>query len=202
MSNKIPQRIYQSEDVVSVAQFMLGKILCTNIDGKNLTTGMIVETEAYAGSIDRASHAYNNRRTARTETLFANGGVCYVYLCYGIHHLFNIVTNHENIPHAVLIRAIEPIDGIETMLKRRNKSKLDFTLTAGPGSLSAALGITTQFDNTDLHSDIIWIEDRSIKIKPNQIISSPRVGVAYAKEDALLPWRFRIADNPWTSKAK
>lgn len=199
--SKLPHSFYLDSDVVRLSQSLLGKFLFTNLNAEGLTGGMIVETEAYAGITDRASHAFNNRRTKRTETMFAEGGICYVYLCYGIHHLFNVVTNHENIPHAILVRAIEPTDGISIMLQRRKKTKIDFSLTSGPGSLSAALGITTKNNSTDLQSDEIWIEDRGISVKPNQIISSPRVGVGYAKEDALLPWRFRINDNQWVSRS-
>lgn len=199
---KLPQSFYLNPDVVSLSKALLGKVLCTNIGSDGLTSGIIVETEAYAGATDKASHAYNNRRTNRTETMYAQGGICYVYLCYGIHHLFNIVVNSENIPHAVLIRAVEPLDGLDIMSQRRNKKPTDITISAGPGSLSAALGITTAHNSTDLLSDEIWIEDRGIIVKSYQITASPRVGVGYAKEDALLPWRFRIKDNPWTSKAR
>ncbi len=163
---------------------------------------MIVETEAYKGISDKASHAYNGRFTERTQIMYKEGGAAYIYLCYGIHHLFNVVTNVEGTPHAVLIRAIEPIEGIDTMLKRRKKKQLDYTLTSGPGSLSEALGIHYSHSGISLYENKIWIADEGIKINRNNIIASPRVGVAYAKEDALLPYRFRIKANPWTSKAK
>ena len=122
--SKLQADFYQREDVLLISRELLGKVLCTNFYGK-LTSGIIVETEAYAGVTDKASHAYGGRRTKRTETMYASGGTAYVYLCYGIHHLFNIVTNKENIPHAVLIRSIQPRDGIEIMLQRRNKKKVD-----------------------------------------------------------------------------
>ena len=199
--SKLPHSFYLNSDVVRLSQSLLGKYLFTDLNDEGLTGGIIVETEAYAGITDRASHAFNNRRTKRTETMFAEGGICYVYLCYGIHHLFNVVTNLENIPHAILVRAIEPTDGIPVMLQRRKKQKIDFSLTSGPGSMSAALGITISHNFTDLQSDKIWIEDRGFTIKPNQIISSPRVGVGYAKEDALLPWRFRLKANDWVSRS-
>ncbi len=188
-------------NVVLIAKELLGKILVTNMEGK-ITSGMIVETEAYEGIIDKASHAYGNRRTNRTETMYESGGTAYVYLCYGIHHLFNVVTNIEDLPHAVLIRAVEPIEGVETMMKRRNKKKQEPTLTSGPGSLSEALGIHKMHNGLSLSGEQIWIEDRGIKIRKSQIISSPRVGVSYAGSHALWPYRFRIKDNAWVSKAK
>lgn len=192
---------YLQPDIVAIAQDLLGKILCTHIENK-WCAGIIVETEAYAGITDKASHAYGNRRTSRTETMFSEGGIAYVYLCYGIHHLFNVVTNVHGIPHAALIRAIEPIEGIDFMLERKGKSKVDYSIGNGPGSLSKSLGIHYGLSGTSLQDDCIWIEDRGIVVPKNQIIASPRVGVGYAKEDALLPYRFRIKDNPWTSPAK
>src|ERR1017187_7820728 len=126
---KLKREFYLREDVVQIAKELLGKVLFTNIGGK-ITAGIITETEAYAGITDKASHAYNNRRTPRTETMYAEGGVAYVYLCYGIHHLFNVVTAQKDTPHAVLIRAIKPIEGIPAILKRRNKTKIDKTIAA------------------------------------------------------------------------
>jgi DNA-3-methyladenine glycosylase len=192
---------YEREDVQTLSTLLLGKYLVTNLNGC-LTTGMIVETEAYQGAEDKASHAYNHRRTTRTETMFARGGVAYVYLCYGIHHLFNVVTAGEDTPHAILIRAIEPVDGIKTMLKRRKMSKCDYKLTAGPGVLTAALGITTKLDGVLLNRAPIWIEDRGVTVAKRDIIQSPRVGIDYAQDHKDLPWRFRLKNSPWTSKAK
>ena len=180
---------------------LLGKVLCTQFDG-NLTSGIIVETEAYAGVTDQASHAYGGRRTKRTETMYLSGGAVYVYLCYGIHHLFNIVTNKENIPHAVLIRAIQPQDGIKTMLQRRNMKKVLPKLAAGPGILSKAMGISVHISGHSLLDKQIWIENSGNNLlKDFKIISSPRVGVQYAGKDASKPWRFRIKGNLWTSTA-
>jgi DNA-3-methyladenine glycosylase len=192
---------YLQPDIVAIAQDLLGKILCTHIENK-WCAGIIVETEAYAGVTDKASHAYGNRRTARTETMFREGGIAYIYLCYGIHHLFNVVTNVDGIPHAALIRAIEPLDGIDHMLTRRGKVKADFSIGNGPGSLSKSLGIDSSLSGISLQENTIWIEDRGMVISQNQVVVSPRVGVGYAKEDALLPYRFRIKDNPWTSPPK
>ena len=199
--SKLPKEFYLREDVIQISKELLGKFLFTKINGK-ITGGMIVETEAYMAPEDKASHAYNYRRTNRTETFYKDGGIAYVYLCYGIHNLFNIVTNFKDVPHAILIRAIEPREGIETMLKRRRKTKPTYDLTAGPGSLSLALGITVKHNGLDLAGDMIWVEERDILIPEKEIIKSPRVGVAYAEEYANKPWRFRIKDNPWTSKAK
>ena len=197
----LTQKFYLNDDVVGISQALLGKFLVTRFGGQ-LTAGMIVETEAYRGAEDKASHAYNHRRTARTETMYQAGGIGYIYLCYGIHHLFNVVTAQAGTPHAVLIRAIEPVDGISTMIKRRNMKKAESRLTAGPGVLSQALGITTQINGCSLMGDMIWIEDRGIHFTQQQIIASPRVGIDYAQEHKLLPWRFRVKDSSWTSTSR
>jgi len=197
----IPSSYYQSSDVVSIAQDLLGKVLVTRFDGK-LTTGIIVETEAYKGPEDKACHAWNNKRTPRTEVMFHQGGISYVYLIYGIHHLFNVVTGKEDEPHAVLIRGIQPLEGLEVMLERRNMLKPAYRLTAGPGVLSKALGINKEANQLDLTNPLLCIENQGMLLKQPEIIASPRVGVDYAGEDAKLPWRFRIKDNPWTSPAK
>ena len=200
--SKLQADFYQEEDVLTISKKLLGKILCSKFDS-NLTSGIIVETEAYSGETDRASHAYGGRRTRRTEVMYAAGGTAYIYLCYGIHHLFNVVTNRDGIPHAILIRAIEPLEGIDIMLKRRNMKKLLPRLTAGPGILSQALGISIYNSGISLLDNQIWIEDNSNNspIGDFKIISSPRVGCEYAEEDANNPWRFRINGNPWVSPA-
>lgn len=197
--SKLPYSFYQQEDVVSIANQLLGKQLFTLIDGK-LTGGTIVETEAYNGIIDKASHAYNGRFTNRTSTMYKNGGISYVYLCYGIHYLFNVVTNIENNPHAVLIRGIEPTEGLSIMLKRRNMQSLMPRITAGPGALAKALGIDKSLNAKDLLGNEVWIEDNGIYYQKEQIIASPRVGVAYAEDHKLLPWRFYIKGNKFVSK--
>lgn len=197
----LAESFFRGGDVVKIAKDLLGKVLVTNIDGVR-TSGIITETEAYAGVGDKASHAYGGRRTHRTEVMYSKGGVAYVYLCYGIHHLFNVVTNEQNIPHAVLIRAVEPLEGIDVMLDRRGKNKLTPSITAGPGALSMALGIHTIHTGLVINKDKILIEDRGIKIEASSIIAGTRVGVAYAKEDAYLPYRFWIKDNPYVSKGK
>ena len=177
------------DDVVQISKDLLGKELFTRMNGV-LTSGLITETEAYAGVADRASHAYNNRRTSRTEVMYAQGGTAYIYLCYGIHHLFNVVCNHTDVPHAVLIRAIVPNTGIKNMLKRRSRKSLDKSLCAGPGTLSQALGIKTTHNGLDLGGDKIWIEESSVIVEEADIVAGPRIGVDYARQDALLPYRF------------
>lgn len=184
---------YRREDVVLIARELLGKYLVTDFP-EGRTAGRIVETEAYRGPEDRASHAWNNRRTARTKVMFEAGGVAYIYLCYGIHHLFNVVTGPGGMPHAVLIRALEPLENLELMLRRRSMAALSPRLTAGPGALSRAMGLTTSLSGISL-LDVqspVWIEDRGDRVSDAEIISGPRVGVEYAGACALRPWRFRI----------
>ncbi len=196
---KLPIDFYLRNDVVQVSKDLLGKFLITNIDGIK-TGGMITELEAYNGIVDKASHAFSGRRTARTETMYSKGGIAYVYLCYGIHHLFNVVTNEKENPHAVLIRAIEPIIGIDEMIKRRKKETVQPNLTSGPGSMSAALGIKVSDSGIDLTGNIIFIEDRNILITEKNIVSTKRIGVDYAGKDALLYYRFYIKGNKYISK--
>jgi len=185
---KLPSSYYLDEDVVFIAKDLLGKLFLTNIEGA-LTGGIFTETEAYKGMEDRACHAFGGRRTKRNDALYEEGGISYVYLCYGLHYLFNIVTNSKDTPHAVLIRAIKPVIGIDTMIKRRKREK---DLTAGPGSLSQALGINLSHNKLSLVGDKIWIEEGE---KPAEILATPRIGVEYAKEDALLPYRFVVSSN-------
>ncbi len=188
-------------DTLKLAKELLGMLLITRFDGIE-TAGIIVETEAYLGETDRASHAFGGKRTARTETMYLPGGHAYVYLCYGIHHLFNIVTHRENIPHAILVRALEPVAGIETMLLRRNKEKVDFSLTRGPGSLSQAMGIRKSHSGILLQQQSIIIAGGANPVKKIETEAGPRIGVDYAGEDALLPYRFSIKNNPWVSGKK
>ncbi|ARS39830.1 3-methyladenine DNA glycosylase [Sphingobacteriaceae bacterium GW460-11-11-14-LB5] len=196
---KLKEEYYQNEDVVSLAKDLLGKILYTKIDNE-ITAGIIVETEAYFGIKDKASHAYGGRRTNRTETMYGSGGIAYVYLCYGMHNLFNIVSSKENDPHAVLIRGIQPLVGIDIIEQRRNMSHSKGAISAGPGSAAKALGIDKTFNAKNLTGDEIWIEDHSIQYKDEDIAATPRVGIAYAKEHALLPWRFFVKGNKYVSK--
>ncbi|MDX2195325.1 MAG: DNA-3-methyladenine glycosylase [Cytophagales bacterium] len=197
----LPLSFYTQDDVLNVAKSLLGYKLCSLIDGQ-YTSGYIVETEAYAGVDDMASHAYGSRRTTRNEAMYAHGGIAYVYLCYGIHHLFNVVTNVENTPHAVLVRALQPAEGIDIQLARRKKQKYDHTLCAGPGSMSQAMGITKAYNFENLYNgNNIWIE-QCYDLQPFDILCSPRVGVGYAGIDALLPYRYRISGNKYCSSAK
>jgi DNA-3-methyladenine glycosylase len=179
---------FLNPDVVFLAKDLIGKTLCTRINNK-LTGGIITETEAYAGVTDKASHAYGQRRTNRTETMYSKGGVSYVYLCYGIHRLFNIVTNTKDIPHAILIRAIYPTHGIEEIVKRRG-AKLSDHLCAGPGKVTQALGISLAHNNLSITGKEIWLQDDHVKIEESDIHSGSRIGVDYAGEDAKLPYRF------------
>ena len=188
-------------DVVTIAKQLIGKVLCTKIDGK-ITGGRIVETEAYRGPEDKASHAYQNKKTKRNSAMFEMGSIAYIYQCYGLHYLFNVVTGTVGVPHAVLIRAIEPLIGIDIMLLRRNFTRLHPALTSGPGALTKALGITLQHNFASLQGDPIWIEERQPSETDEKIIASPRVGIHYAEEDALLPWRFRLSNSIWTSRKK
>ena len=189
---RLSASFYAKDDVVAVARDLLGKVLCTRLNGQ-LTKAIIVETEAYAGVTDKASHAYGGRRTKRTEPIYGQGGTAYVYLCYGLHHLFNVVTNQAETPHAVLIRAGIPVTGTGRMLKRRNRAKVDKTLLAGPGSLAKALGITIEHTGLSLMNGQIWIEDHGTDVADDAVTIGPRVGVDYAGEDALRPYRFRLS---------
>lgn len=191
---------FRRPEVTAVARDLLGKVLVTDIDGKKCA-GMIVETEAYA-AFDKACHAHEGKRTTRTEPMFGPGGTSYVYLCYGIHHLFNISTNEAHIGEAVLIRALEPLDGIEHMLERRGMPVAVPRLTAGPGALSQAMGIDRRHTALPVFGPELWIEDRGIMVPQQDVVIGTRVGVAYAGEDAYRPYRFWIRGNAWVSKGK
>jgi DNA-3-methyladenine glycosylase len=198
---KLDHSFYRRNNVVRIARELLGKILITKFNGQ-ITSGRIVETEAYAGQQDRASHAYKGRRTKRTEIMYGEGGVTYIYLCYGIHHLFNVVTNKKEIPHAVLIRALEPLEGVDTMLKRTGKLARDYSLTRGPGNVSKALGLFAIHSGKNLLQDEVFIADDGFKPAANEIEISKRIGVEYAKEDAALPYRFSLKGNGYVSGKK
>lgn len=191
---------YQREDVVQIAKDLLGCLLVSDIDGLR-TVCRIVETEAYRAPEDRASHAFGNRHTTRTATMYESGGVAYVYLCYGIHHLFNVVTASEGQAHAVLIRAVEPSDGVDIMMQRRGMTKIVPNLTNGPGKFTKAMGISIKNDRLDLTTGKhIWIEKDINTPIDYEIISGYRVGIHYAQESRFWPWRFQIKDSRWTSK--
>jgi DNA-3-methyladenine glycosylase len=195
---KLDYSFYGRKDVVKIARELLGKIIITEFrDGR--TSGRIVETEAYNGAVDRASHAYGGRRTRRTEIMFGDAGTAYVYLCYGIHHLFNVVTNQKGTPHAILIRAVEPLEGVHLMLRRTGKSKPDSTLTRGPGNVSKALGLLTVHTGSSLSGDEVFIADDGYRPRKAEIGVSPRIGVDYAGPDAELPYRFFVKGNVYVS---
>ncbi|BAU54569.1 DNA-3-methyladenine glycosylase [Mucilaginibacter gotjawali] len=196
---KLPESYYHSDDVAGLSKDLLGKYIYTCIDGLK-TGGYIVETEAYNGIVDKASHAYGNRKTPRTQTMFMPGGIAYVYLCYGIHEMFNIVTSAEGQPHAILIRAINPTEGVDIMLHRRNMLTVKPNITSGPGSVAKALGISRKINAFSLQSNEIWLEDDGLTFPDEIIASVPRIGVSYAAEDALLPYRFYVKGNPYVSK--
>lgn len=195
---KLSEDFYQRGNVVRVARDLLGKVLFTNIDGV-VTAGRIVETEAYSWK-ERGCHAYGARKTQRNAVLFEEGGLAYVYMCYGIHFLFNVVTNRADTAEAVLVRALEPVIGLEEMKLRRNIFQNDRHLTSGPGKLTKALGIGRRFNGKSLMDDEIWIEDSGTKVAAKAIEASARIGIDYAGEDARLPWRFTIKGNAWISK--
>lgn len=238
---KLPASYYQQNDVVHIAKDLIGKVIVSMVDDK-LTAGIITETEAYRGVGDKACHAHLGRFTDRTKIMYENGGVAYVYLCYGIHNLFNIITNTDQQADAVLVRAAEPIEGIEHMLERRGKEKIDKTLTSGPGNFSKAFGLDRSHYGENLTGDLVWIEDaipnstsvastplshldtknkslsistplndqgaemtgsyasKLYKIKPSDIVTSKRIGIDYAEEDAHLPWRFYLGSSKFVSK--
>lgn len=198
---KLPPGFYNRSNVLTIARELLGKVLVTQF-GRAITAVRIIETEAYEGVTDRASHAYGGRRTNRTEIMYNQGGTAYVYLCYGIHHLFNVVTNKQDIPHAILIRAGEPLQGIPTMLKRLGKPKADFSITRGPGNLSKAMGISIAHTGTVLMGDSLFIVEDGYPVVNTNIIASPRIGVDYAGPDSALLYRFYLRDNPYVSHIK
>lgn len=198
---KLPLSFYCRADVVAVTKELVGKILVTDFDNQ-LTAGRIVEAEAYNGPFDKASHAYNSRRTKRTEVMYSSGGVAYIYLCYGIHQMFNIVTNVKDIPNAILIRALEPLKGIPIMLARSAKTIHSFDLTRGPGNVGKALGLHTGQTGMSLLSNDLYIADDGFRYDEKEVIATSRIGVDYAAEDALLPFRFILKGNKYVSGRK
>jgi DNA-3-methyladenine glycosylase len=190
----LPKTYYLHHDIVFLAKDLIGKYLFTKIDGQ-LCGGIITETEAYKGVTDRACHAFGGRRTKRNEMMYAEGGVAYVYLCYGMHPLLNVVTNQKDTPDAVLIRAIHATHGEELMLKRTGKPQMTPQVTDGPGKVTKALGITLADNGEPFQNKRIWIEDRGFDLSKTEILITPRIGVSYAKEDALLPYRFVLLTN-------
>lgn len=183
---------FDRDDVVEIARDLIGKYLFTEINGIR-TGGLITETEAYAGETDRASHAWSGRKTARTEIMYRDPGTLYVYLCYGIHSLVNIVTNRSGIPHAVLLRSIYPLEGIDMIKQRRGQERFDpLSLCSGPGKLSQGLGIGLGHNGLIINHCVLHVEDRKIKLPASMLRTGPRIGVDYAGKDALLPYRFYV----------
>jgi DNA-3-methyladenine glycosylase len=195
---KLPLSFYDRKNVVSIARELLGKIVVTSFDG-NITSGRIVETEAYVALTDKASHSFGGRRTARNDHMYAAPGTAYVYICYGMHQMFNIVTNEKEIPDAVLVRAVEPLLGIDIMLQRTGKSKADYTLTKGPGNVGKALGIFKQHSGLHLLDDKIYLVKDDFVLNENDVGISNRIGVESAGVDAVLPYRFYVRGNKYVS---
>ena len=195
---KIAREFYTREDTLQIAQDLLGKTLVVPTADGTRVSGIIVETEAYLGIKDKAAHSYGNRRTKRTETMFAVGGTVYIFFVYGMYFQFNVVAGELGAPHAVLIRAVEPVEGIELMRERRGRMK-DNNLTSGPGKLCIALGIDKTFNDEDLLGRRVWLEDGE-KITSNKIACGKRVGIDYAEEDAEKPWRFWVNNNLFVSR--
>ena len=198
MDKKLPREFYTRSDVLEVARDLLGKRLVVPGRNGSRVSGLIVETEAYRGPQDRASHAWNGRRTQRTETMYGPGGTAYVYFVYGMYNQFNVVTNVEEIPHAVLVRALEPAEGLEVM-RRRRRGRSEYQLTSGPGRLCLAMGIDRKLDKADLLGEHVWIEE-GISISPRQMARGPRIGIDYAGKWIDKPWRFWVRDNPFVSR--
>lgn len=196
--NKLELDFYRRSDVLQIAWELIGKLVVTRWNGI-LTSGRIVECEAYAGAQDKASHAAGGRRTARTEIMYAHGGVAYVYLCYGIHHMLNVVTNTAGTPHAILVRALEPVKGTNEMLQRTGKEKPDHTLTRGPGNVCKALGIYTFHTGRSLRGKELFLADDGFSYAGKEIFTSSRIRVDYAGGDAELPYRFYVKGNPFVS---
>ena len=195
---KVPLSFYNRKDVVKIAKELLGKIIVTNIDGL-FTSGRIVETEAYVGISDKASHSFSGRRTAKNEHMYSAPGTAYIYICYGMHQMMNIVTNEKEIPDAVLIRAIEPLKGIDIMLQRTGKGQLDKTLTRGPGNVGKALGIFKHHSGLHLLDEQIYLLDDGYNIPDEKLGISKRIGVESAGADGLLPYRFFVKGNKYVS---
>ncbi|HEY2975110.1 MAG TPA: DNA-3-methyladenine glycosylase [Pyrinomonadaceae bacterium] len=198
MAGKLPREFYTRSNVVTIARELLGKLLVVPAPNGKRVSGTIVEVEAYRGPQDRAAHSFGGRRTKRTETMYAVGGTAYVFFVYGMYYQFNVVTNVSDIPHAVLIRALEPVAGVELMRQRR-RGQPDHNLTNGPGKLSIAMGIDRKLDAADLLGDRVWLEGGRT-VPRSQIACGPRIGIDYAEGWIDKPWRFWIKDNPYVSR--
>jgi DNA-3-methyladenine glycosylase len=195
---KLPREFYTRTNVLVVARELLGKLLVVPARNGTRVSGKIVEVEAYRGPEDRAAHSFGGRRTKRTETMYGPGGTAYVFFVYGMYNQFNVVTNAADIPHAVLIRAVEPVEGIDLMRKRR-RGQTDLELTNGPGKLCIAFAIDRKLDAADLLGNRVWLEDAA-RVPRSQIASGPRVGIDYAQAWKDKPWRFWVKNNSFVSR--
>lgn len=190
---RLPPEFYQHTNTKKIARQLLGKILYTRFNNQ-ITSGIITETEAYEGANDKACHAWGGRYTQRTKTMYEAGGISYVYLCYGLHHMFNVVTHQYGQPHAILVRSIKPVEGIPVMEKRKNAVFTQKNFAIGPGNVCKILGINLKHNALDLTGTSIWIEDNGVKTKNSEIEITPRIGIEYAGEDARRMNRFVL--NP------
>lgn len=203
---KLGREFYTRDNTLQIAKDLLGKILVVPDENGARSTAMIVETEAYLGAIDKAAHSFGNRRTKRTETMFGIGGTVYIFFVYGMYYQFNVVAGAVDSPHAILIRAVEPVENVEIMRKRRlaastasNPKMPDQNITSGPGKLCIALGIDKSFDKADLLGEKVWISEHKT-IPMSKIAKGKRIGIDYADEFAEKPWRFWIDGNRFVSK--
>lgn len=197
--SRLPQSYFLNEDVVFLARDLVGKYLFVNTE-ETLTGGIIVETEAYRGPDDVGAHAYNHRRTSRNDIMYSDGGVVYMYICYGIHDMLNIVTAPENIPHAILIRAIQPTEGLAIMRERRKVRNEDTRLCRGPGALAKALALKKIHNGISLQENEIWIEDRGLKYADEDVVAGPRIGLNISEPYKSIPWRFYVKGDPHVSR--
>lgn len=195
---KLTRDFFLRDDTLVIARDLLGKLVVVPTDNGERISGMIVETEAYYGVTDKAAHSYGGRRTARNEVTYGIGGHAYVFFVYGMYYQLNFVTGPLDDPHVVLIRALEPVEGIEIMRARRGPMK-DKNLTSGPGKLCIALGIDRSLNGADLTADKIWLEDHKT-FSRDDIAAGKRIGIDYAAEDAEKPWRFWVKGNTYVSK--
>ena len=198
MARKLDRKFYQRKDTIAIARDLLGKLLVVPNETGRRISGMIVETEAYLGEIDKAAHTFGGRRTKRTEIIYAEGGHVYVFFIYGMYYQLNFVTGPADHPHVVLIRAVEPVEGIEIMRIRRGPMP-NKNLTSGPGKLCIAMGIDKSLNGENLAGDRIWVEDHKT-FAPDEISTGKRIGIDYAAEFAEMPWRFCVTGNRFVSK--
>lgn len=197
---RVSLEFFLRKDTVRAASDLLGKLLVVPAADGTRVSGMIVETEAYLGIEDKAAHSFGGRRTARNEITYAEGGHVYVFFVYGMYYQLNLVTGPADHAHVVLIRAIEPVEGIEIMRERRGEMP-DKNLTSGPGKMTIALGIDRTYNSEHLSGDRIWVEEYKT-FKKSEIGSGPRVGIDYAEEFVGMPWRFWVKDSSYVSKSK